>query len=128
MHAQSLFFQTIEHVDLESLREFSAHLDSAPHLALYVRSSAVRRHFFTHHNILSLLPHKINAKLPSLRTLAVTRISNFDSWHPLSSLLVSLTDFSYESFWRDFPTGLEVPLSYFDLNQVNVVLRMFFLL
>ena len=112
IHAQSLLFRIVELTSPDSLRKFSTLLDCAPHLALYVRSLRVySRHLFTPHNVLSLLPDEISAKLPNLRALAVTRISNVDSWHPLSSQPMSPAELPYVPLSQDFPTRL-APLSH----------------
>ena len=112
MYAQSLLFRIVEVSDPDSLRRFSAHLDSAPHLAHYVRSLRVySRYLFTPHNVFSLLPEEIKDKLPNLRALAVTRISSVDSWHPLSSLQLSQPELPYMPLSDDFHTKL-APLSH----------------
>ncbi len=121
MYAQNLLFRIVEVCDPASLRKFSAHLDFAPHLALYVRSLRVySRHLFTPQNVFSLLPDEIQGKLPNLRALAVTRISNVDSWHPLSSLSVSPAELLYVPVSQDFPTRL-APLSYFTTLKLYFV-------
>ncbi|KAI1783495.1 hypothetical protein LXA43DRAFT_1132296, partial [Ganoderma leucocontextum] len=107
-HAQSLLFRIVELTDPASLRKFSAHLDFAPHLALYVRSLRVySRYLFTPDNVFALLPDEIDAKLPNLRALAVTRISNVDSWHPLSSLPLSPAELPY-LYFVSFPCFCEL--------------------
>ena len=112
IHAQNLLFRIVELTNPDSLLKFSTLLDCASHLILCVRSLRVySRHLFTPHNVLSLLPDEINAKLPNLCILAVTRISNVDSWHPLSSQPVSPTELPYVPFSQDFPTRL-APLSH----------------
>ncbi|KAM5545230.1 hypothetical protein V8D89_001341 [Ganoderma adspersum] len=112
MYAQSLLFRIVEVSDPDSLRRFSAHLDSAPHLARFVKSLRVySRYLFTPHNVFSLLPEEIKDKLPNLRALAVTRISKVDSWHPLSSLQLSQPELPYIPLSEDFHTRL-APLSH----------------
>ena len=79
VHAQSLLFNIVELTNFKSLHKFSTHLDLTPHL---VSQGA---HWCTVDT--SLLPTSslpLDEIKPDLRALAVVRISNVNSWHPLS--------------------------------------------
>ena len=107
IYAQRLLFRTVELTDPVCLRRFAALLDFAPHIAPYVRSLRIySRHLFTPNNVFAQLPDTINSKLPNLRYLAVTRIQEIDSWHPLSSIPPTADQLSHMPLPQDFPRKL----------------------
>ncbi|PIL29527.1 hypothetical protein GSI_08335 [Ganoderma sinense ZZ0214-1] len=82
-YAQALLFRIVEVTDASSLRRFAALLDSAPRLASCVRLLRVySRHLHTPENVFACLPVVLGSRLINLRELAVSRISQDDTWHP----------------------------------------------